>query len=568
MVISPLNETGHAVDWWFIYKVPKNAKGDAPDTPDSTGYEYAYYDDQVDNVVPSNGTLNQDQGALRLTIDSIFNSQDPSTGWVLYNDERPADVTGTDNGELGHTKGAIFFDTQSQTAVWLLHSWPKYVSPEETNMPTPMFGQTFLALSMTLDAAQILAGQMITHQQPQVFESKLPDDLPTICNLRSLCGTINPNDPGAPSVLPFTTRGGMAFQVIAKNRNWGQDFWNDLVGPTLKEDINVETWIRGGDSVIPDTKDSDGVHNVYDIKYISLRAIGLPWAWPEVQDHAKWAISHADNWICVGDINRMISQRNRGGCTIAFQDAELFKLLEQTDQINVPTNSSETQAVQLVQSTHTNPPATFKSQPIGVANPITSFFTDQIHSTPKQFTQTQKSTTFGCLTGTVDQSSEKPISGRSGKHLQFYVQADNSTRYQVDTNVESSDGSEIQVYVAVEKLQPTNTNPPFGPETYGLSTNASLSYAGIGLNDDNFADASDVRLESQLESALNDSVFVAAYGLTFNDGNISGIHENHFNPHRKNQDGAIAIYMKDTDGTPIRKWFFFKFEGDHIAEAH
>lgn len=39
--------------------------------------------------------------------------------------------------------------------------------------------------------------------------------------------------------------GGMSFKVIAKNREWAQDFWNGLVGPTLDEDMDVETWIRG-----------------------------------------------------------------------------------------------------------------------------------------------------------------------------------------------------------------------------------------------------------------------------------------------------------------------------------
>ena len=42
MTISALDESGKAVDWWFIYKVPKLTQ-DA-DSDSATGYEYVYFD--------------------------------------------------------------------------------------------------------------------------------------------------------------------------------------------------------------------------------------------------------------------------------------------------------------------------------------------------------------------------------------------------------------------------------------------------------------------------------------------------------------------------------------------
>jgi deoxyribonuclease-2 len=141
----------------------------------------------------------------------------------------------------------------------------------------------------------------------------------------------------------------MPFKVIAKNRQWGKDFWNDLVGPTLKEDINVETWIRGP---IPPIADSDGIHKTFDIKYITMGPLGVHWAWPETHDHAKWGITHHSDWICVGDINRMISQRKRGGGTIAFQNETLWKSLAKTDLILAPPGHTRTEAHQLIEATH------------------------------------------------------------------------------------------------------------------------------------------------------------------------------------------------------------------------
>jgi hypothetical protein len=52
-----------------------------------------------------------------------------------------------------------------------------------------------------------------------------------------------------------------------KDRQWNKDFWNGLVGPTLKADMDVETWIRGPIAPIADT---DGVHKTFDVNYINL----------------------------------------------------------------------------------------------------------------------------------------------------------------------------------------------------------------------------------------------------------------------------------------------------------
>jgi deoxyribonuclease-2 len=589
MTISPLNESGQPVDWWFLYKVPKAAQENLTGIGPATGYEYAYYDDVVDTVQASPYKLDSGKGALNQTLDAIFNGQSDSTGWILYNDERPpSDPEADDNGEMGHTKGALLFDVATNTGLWLLHSWPKYVFPDAPEMPTPIFGQTFMCLALKLADIETLATQMISYQQPQVFVYKLPAALDAASPIQQLAKGVNLAAAPGHDVQKLTTRGGFGFQVIAKNRLWNQDFWNELVAPTLNTDINVETWIRGGAKVIPDTLDDAKVHTTSDIKFITLQAIGLPWAWPEVDDHAKWAISHTDNWICVGDINRMISQRKRGGCTIAFQDPALWDLLSKTDLLNPPAGVSTQAAVANIQRTHvltvvrngvaitTAPPGTLRQAALPALAPAPSRaavvslqqsrmpLVRHAHSQPKNL-QTVGKTTYGSILGTIDKTTEKQISGQSGLHWQFYVQMYGTTRYQVDTNVQSKDGSEVGVYVADELLPAVSTQPPFGPVMLGVFPNASLSYAGLGVTDDEFVPISQSRLESQLESALNQSYYVEVYGFYFNDGtDEKGIHDNHYNAGKPNQDGGIAVYLINSKGQPVRRWFFFKFQEDHI----
>jgi deoxyribonuclease-2 len=248
-------------------------------------------------------------------------------------------ATQSDNGSLGHTKGVLAFDTASNTALWLLHSWPKYALPGAKLLPTPKYGQTYLCISLDLATARAIAAVMIDHQEPQVFKSsRIPKSLPASDPLRLLTQSIDPNAAGDSHVLDFKSRGGKAFKLIAKNRKWGGDFWNQLVGPALGVSIDVETWIRGA---IPSTHDSDapgalnlkGKEDTVDIKAIDLTPLGAPWKWSETKDHAKWGIGVEKDWVVVGDINRMISQEKRGGGAIAFQEKGLWAALSKTDSL-------------------------------------------------------------------------------------------------------------------------------------------------------------------------------------------------------------------------------------------
>jgi deoxyribonuclease II len=356
MNISALDENGKPVDWWFLYKVPKLtqdakiATATASASASATGYEYVYFDPNAKEVTRSPHLLTDGKGALDLTLNSVFSKPAATTGWILYNDEMPASAHRTDSGSLGHTKGVIAFDTDTKTAFWLLHSWPKYADPGAAGMPTPMYGQTFICITLDMGTASKIATQMAGNQQPQVYEPRMPSSLSKTDPLYLLTKPLDPNAGGESGSVNYVSKGKMKFTVIAKNRDWGKDFWNQLVGPELGEDMDVETWIRGK---IPPTLDSDGIHKTFDIKYIDLSRLGAPWAWPETHDHAKWGITKANNWICVGDINRMISQEKRGGGTIAFQNEVLWTALSKTDLLVAPPGHSRADARKLIKATHT-----------------------------------------------------------------------------------------------------------------------------------------------------------------------------------------------------------------------
>jgi deoxyribonuclease-2 len=350
--VNVLDESGRPVDWWFIYKVPQLVKDST--SLSASGYEYMYYDAKVGKLAQSAHKLTDGKGALNLTLDAVFKSPAKTTGWILYNDEMPASAKRADKSSFGHTKGVIAFDTATKMAFWLLHSWPKYADPGAAGEPTPIYGQTFLCLALDMSSASKIAAQMANHQEPQVYLPGIPETLDKSDPLYLLTQPLNPNPPADSNVLEIRSRGGLTFKVIAKNRKWGKDFWNDLVGPALGDDMNVETWIRGK---IPPVLDSDGIHKTFDVKYIDLRKLGAQYTWPETHDHAKWGITKTHNWICVGDINRMVSQENRGGGTIAFQDQKLWQDLSLTDLIVPPPGQTDAEARALIKATHPRKPA-------------------------------------------------------------------------------------------------------------------------------------------------------------------------------------------------------------------
>lgn len=183
------------------------------------------------------------------------------------------------------------------------------------------------------------------------------------------------------------------------------------------------------------------------------------------------------------------------------------------------------------------------------------------HTSPMALRQGGSAQSYGAIVGKVEITTERPIQGRNGDHLQFYLNVGGSSAYQVDVNTQSRDGSQIGLYIAEEDFD-IPEDLVLGPDAA-----AALSYHGIGLTDDKFANTDYTRVESQLEADLGRAQLVVAYGLTFQDPgpNGAGIHETHYTG-RPNQDGALALYIADQAGGQAKRvWYFFKFQTDRIG---
>lgn len=339
MALSAMGDEGKPVDWWFMYKVAGESttsdggKGPVLNGKKVTGAEYVYFDASM----PKTGKLalsphTVQGGALLSTLEQVYRSTGKSVGWWFYNDENP--LNGKVNSERGHTKGVVAFDLSSNTAFWLIQSTPKF--PTKSPYAFPKTGernaQTLLCITLQdATVAQSIAKQMYVAQQPNVYlASEIPSGLssdPNDARAKLMRDLVASGNTPVHMVVPFRSRAGVKFMSIAKNRTWDLDFYNDLVGPTLKENLEVETWEH---DPVPPPEDSDKRHTVVSMKEVNLGPLGINLAWSEEEDHAKLAISARSeraHYVCVGDINYTTAQRKRGGGTVAFQCEPLWASL-------------------------------------------------------------------------------------------------------------------------------------------------------------------------------------------------------------------------------------------------
>jgi deoxyribonuclease-2 len=256
-------------------------------------------------------------------------------GWFIYNDENP--INGQVSYVRGHTKGVLCFNKTS--AFWLIHSAPKLVPQGKYSYPQNAtdYAQTFLCITLKdADEARKITDQMFKGQQPNVcLASGVPAWLATGDSRASLIqNKITTNTAPYADFVIFNSKSGMFFKSIAKNMYWDtpgdDDFYNDLVGPALTENIEVETWEHTKD--IPGRYQIDKVHTVLAMQAVDLQKLNIDpsFYWTEASDHAKLAVSDAGqqfSFVCVGDINFTISQEKRSGGTVAFVNNDLHDSL-------------------------------------------------------------------------------------------------------------------------------------------------------------------------------------------------------------------------------------------------
>lgn len=276
-------------------------------------YKYITSIQSTPTWILSELSINDTQSLPGRTLASIYTNETLLN--VLYNDETPS---GSTNDYLGHTKGALVYDTKGY---WLIHSVPSYPPTNSYSYPQTgtTYGQNFLCIS--LDLVNIdLVGKQFTFNEPNFYQKVINDSLkPVLPNVVLATSKMFVKTAPYYNIQNITSVNQTSFVSFAKSHQFGLDLYADLVGPELKSNLLVESWLRGTGRL-----PSDCVNRTYTTQNIQeVNVTGVDFN--SLNDHSKWAVTTMMNnsWICVGDINRAVS--------IIMKNDQGFKVLRVED---------------------------------------------------------------------------------------------------------------------------------------------------------------------------------------------------------------------------------------------
>ena len=336
---SPLgcrDQDGAAVDWYVLYKLPiLHDTGAGQFVDDGVGFMHVSSASAGDQWTLSDVSIDDPLSAPGRTLTPVYDDPErDSLIYVFYNDEKP---DGSTSSVKGHAKGVVAFD--GDRGFWLVHSVPKFPPPPGEQYSYAengqTYGQSFLCLTLPSTQLESVAQQLLFNE-PYLYATQMASSLESQYPLMAqvIAGERRSQSPWF-GVEALNTPGGAAFTSFAKARDFGDDLYSGLVAPDLSTGLFTETWRHGAtESRLPSNcSTSFPVENVQNITAtVSLPTSGrATFDFGTTKDHSKWAVSadEARPWVCVGDINRMTTQEDRGGGTVCHQSAALWRLYSQ-----------------------------------------------------------------------------------------------------------------------------------------------------------------------------------------------------------------------------------------------
>merc|ERR1712080_122012 len=129
----------------------------------------------------------------------------------------------------------------------------------------------------------------------------------------------------------LSSQAGIHFTSFAKYTDWDKDLYADLVAPSLQVPRAVETWPNDPGKMPSRCQPPFIVENVNEMDFVELDDDDFT----TKHDHAKWAISLDVKrpYVCIGDINRMDTQRKRGGGTLCFLNPTVWKTFKNSIKV-------------------------------------------------------------------------------------------------------------------------------------------------------------------------------------------------------------------------------------------
>ncbi len=330
-----MDESGNEVDWFVGYKLPKgSANYPSKSSPRNElvdeGLAFAHLTSQSTSAgwTLSKLSVADPLSAPGRTLSPIYKSDGNRLAYIVYNDEHP---DGNTSFTSGHTKGVVVFGRK--TGYWLIHSVPKYPTPVDSRAygyphTGRIYGQSFLCLTLSSPDAAEMVGKQLLFDRPYVFDHNMPEFMAKMSPSLTMAAKGKHLDVSpyySIKIAKLLSRK-QSFMAYAKTTKFNGDLYADLLAPHFKNGFAVESWPNG-----PGKMNSSCSHKPAIVENVDSINFGKSF-YPPVEfstrhDHSKWAVSVDAGLpvVCVGDINRMNSQKRRAGGTACLRHEGLWQ---------------------------------------------------------------------------------------------------------------------------------------------------------------------------------------------------------------------------------------------------
>jgi len=222
--------------------------------------------------------------------------------WIVYNDETPNMTHSTG----AHAKGIMAWNDTCVS--WLIHSVPKFPSQFSGTADFPdissgelQYGQSFVHISAEIDQLKDLLRQLFV-MKPNIYITNY--DYYEYKDLYKSCQS---------NIYKI----GDELYHVAKSPEYHVDLYEHIVQPQFGGHLITETWVRGHEC--PDTSTCTMAKEI-------VWSNGVSYTY--THDHSKYCYSD-NEWIMVGDLNRMTTQFKRGGGGVVVKNATLAQLFRE-----------------------------------------------------------------------------------------------------------------------------------------------------------------------------------------------------------------------------------------------
>nr|BAN20699.1 deoxyribonuclease ii [Riptortus pedestris] len=314
------DENNNPIDWYVFYKLPKLKSSSVPSLKAGNGYMFITSASLEKGWQFSTNTIDDKSSLLRQTLPFLKNPQQQVL-WFVYNDQGDAICP-----SCGHTKGVIAGDKSG--GIWLIHSIPKLL---DGNYPRSglKFGQSALCISLSREQLDSV-GDLLAYNTPNFQRSNIINDLKSLYpKIMAAYQKVKVKEPWSLEKT-ISTLNGTNLKAFAKARRFSSDLY-EWVAKSLETTLYVETWINDAHPLPSNCSIKFRVINVQSVIIPQLNV-----QFSSHSDHSKIAISDSGSkpWVCVGDINRTLSQERRGGGTVCLNNTKLWNSYQSL--INLP----------------------------------------------------------------------------------------------------------------------------------------------------------------------------------------------------------------------------------------